>query len=208
LFNNRDFRIALSYAIDRREIIDVVYQRQGEPWQQAPSRVSPFFDEELATQYTEYDVDAANEILDRIGFSARDGEGIRLGPDGRPITFGVLVSNDLDPVWPEVMELVRSYWRTVGIDARLNPVSRDLQSTRTAADEHDAAVWRGNGGVDIFTQPFDYMPANNTVAPLWTAWYQSDGETGEEPPEIVRHQLNLYDEISATTDTATQESLM
>ncbi len=32
IFQNKDFRIGLSHAINRQEIIDVVYVSQGEPW--------------------------------------------------------------------------------------------------------------------------------------------------------------------------------
>src|SRR5699024_12689277 len=31
IYNNKDFRIGLSHAIDRQEIIDLVYNGQGEP---------------------------------------------------------------------------------------------------------------------------------------------------------------------------------
>ena len=41
VFNNKDFRVGLSHAINRQEIIDLVYVSQGEPWQAAPLPVSP-----------------------------------------------------------------------------------------------------------------------------------------------------------------------
>ncbi|MEM8665473.1 MAG: ABC transporter substrate-binding protein, partial [Pseudomonadota bacterium] len=39
----KDFRVALSHAIDRDEIIDVVYLGQGEPWQIGPSKAHPLY---------------------------------------------------------------------------------------------------------------------------------------------------------------------
>ena len=57
IYQNKDFRVALSHAINRQEIIDVVYVGQGEPYQLAPRPTSPFYNERLAKQYTEYDVD-------------------------------------------------------------------------------------------------------------------------------------------------------
>jgi len=36
VFQNKQFRIALSHAINREELIDAVFQRQGEPWQIGP----------------------------------------------------------------------------------------------------------------------------------------------------------------------------
>ena len=82
VFQNKDFRIGLSYALDRKEIIATALQRQGEPWQTSPMRSSTFFDETFAKQYTEYDVSKANTHLDRAGYTKRDGDGFRLRPDG------------------------------------------------------------------------------------------------------------------------------
>ena len=80
VFRKRDFRIGLSHAINREEMIAAVYQRQGEPWQAAPRKESEFYHEQLATQYTAYDVDLANQHLDKAGFTKRDAAGFRLRP--------------------------------------------------------------------------------------------------------------------------------
>src|SRR5699024_54835 len=85
IYNNKDFRIGLSHAIDRQEIIDLVYNGQGEPWQAGPLKPSPLFPEQLATQYLESDVNHANQHLDEARYAENDSDGIRLGPDGKPI---------------------------------------------------------------------------------------------------------------------------
>ncbi len=54
IFQNQAFRIGLSYAINRQEIIDVVWVGQGEPFQAAPRPSSELYNEQLAKQYTEY----------------------------------------------------------------------------------------------------------------------------------------------------------
>src|SRR5690625_4304265 len=69
VFQSKDFRIGLSHAINRQAIIDTVYQRQGEPWQGAPRPEHRFYDEAMAKQYTEYDVELANQYLDDAGYS-------------------------------------------------------------------------------------------------------------------------------------------
>ena len=43
VFSDKNFRIGLSHAINRQEIIDLFYTSQGEPWQTAPRRESEFF---------------------------------------------------------------------------------------------------------------------------------------------------------------------
>ncbi|MEJ7839955.1 MAG: ABC transporter substrate-binding protein [Thermomicrobiales bacterium] len=86
MLGNHDFRSALSLAIDRQEIIDTVYVSQGEPWQGAPKADTPFYNELLAKQYTEYDVVQATAMLDAL-LPNVGGDGYRLRPDGQPLVI-------------------------------------------------------------------------------------------------------------------------
>jgi ABC-type transport system substrate-binding protein len=211
IFRNKDFRIGLSYAINRQEIIDAVFQRQGEPWQIAPREESSYYDREMAKQYTEYDLDRANEYLDKA-FPDKDANGVRLGPDGKPITFQVEVRGDIT-IWVDTINLVVGYWREVGVDAKLKNVSAELSVTRGEANQHDAAVWAGEGGLDavILLNPYNFIPTNPPYSFFgvpWVTWYRSDGKEGEEPPAPVKRQLQLYDEAKATADPDRQHELM
>ena len=82
ILNDKDFRIGLSLAMDRQTVIDTVFLSEGEPWQQAPRANSPFYNEQLAKQYTDYDPAAANEHLDKI-MPQKDADGFRLRSDGQ-----------------------------------------------------------------------------------------------------------------------------
>lgn len=211
IFLNKDFRIGLSHAIDRQKLIDTVYQRQGEPWQVAPREDSPFYHEPLATQYLEFDLDVANDHLDRAGFTARDGDGRRLGPDGKPISFHLEAVNELRPEMTDVAEFLRTSWAEVGIDARVRAQSRDLYVTREQANEFDVVVWIGDaGGRDAILDPRWYFPygPQSAFARLWGLWYSSDGADGEEPPEPARRQMELYNELSRTLDEDERAELM
>lgn len=213
IFQNKDFRIALSHAINRQEIIDVVYVGQGEPFQLAPRPTSPFYNERLAKQYTEYDPDLANEILDGI-YPDKNAEGIRLGPDGNPIAFNVEVdATQLDRI--NVLELVSGYWAAVGIQANVVSEDRSLLYTRKNGNEHDAAVWGGDGGLDVVLEPRWYFPFSDEswFAEAWVTWYNNPSGVGalaapEEPPAETKRQMELYDQIKASGDPAEQEALM
>jgi peptide/nickel transport system substrate-binding protein len=213
VFSNRDFRVAMSHAINRQEIIDVVYQGQGEPWQGAPRRESPFFDEELAKQYTEYDPALAAEILDRAGFPRRP-DGTRAGPDGNPIAFTVSVATGFRPDQIDAMELVVRQWAEVGVTARLQPEDRALFVERKENNEHEVSVWSGDSGLtDVLYDPRWYAPLHNgesAFAIPWAQWYRSEGtdERGQEPPPAARRQMDLYDRVQATPDQAQQYDLM
>ena len=130
IFTNKDFRIGLSHAINRQEIIDLIFVGQGEPWQAAPLPESPYYNERLATQYLEYDVDLANEYLDKAGYTERDGDGFRLGPDGNRISFLIDVPT-VNVQMIDILELVEGYWAEVGIEMKANVIDRALGQQRS-----------------------------------------------------------------------------
>lgn len=210
VFNSPDFRVGLSHAINRDEIIDVVYRRQGEPWQAAPRPESKFYDEELAKQYTEYDVETANQYLDRV-LPDKNAQGVRLGPDGEPFSFAVDVATSLRPDWVEALELVRGYWSAVGVDMRVNGIDRSLFSERSDANLHDASVWYGDGGLEVILEPRWYFAFSNwsLFATPWAYWFNDPGaEEAIEPPGAAQRQMELYRELQTTADQEAQDSLM
>jgi ABC-type transport system substrate-binding protein len=210
VFQNRDFRIGLSYAINRPEVIRAVYQRQGEPWQVGPRRESEYFDEKLATQYTAYDVDKANDHLDRAGLDQRDADGFRLRPDGKRIAFSVEIPTGFKPAWVDAAELLKGYWREVGVEMQVKSEADSLFTVRIEANQHDAAMYDGNAGLrDALLDPTWYFPSGSGsyYAVEWAKWYTSDGESGTEPPVYARKQMDLYDKVQATIDPDEQREL-
>ena len=212
IFGNLDFRIGLSYAINRQELIDLVLVGQGEPWQAAPMASSPYYHERLAKQYTEYSPDLANQHLDAAGYTERDANGIRLGPDGEPISFTV----DIITVAPDhidMMNQIAKYWEAVGIKMTPNVVDRSLGQQRLEVLEHDANTWGAPGGIGYGTllDPRNWVPmhGHSRYGYAWYRWYiNPEDEVAEEPPDIVKQQLELYTTIQATPDPAQQIALM
>lgn len=213
-FNDRDFRTALSHAINRQDIIDVVYRGQGEPWQGAPRKDSPFYDEELATQYTEYDIDLANEILDEAGYDERDSDGFRTSPRGETVRFTLSVPTDFRPDIVDSMEMVVGFWEDLDIDVDLNTEDRSLWQTRRENNEHDANVWSGdNGMMDAMYDPRWYAPTQSGESNFgipWAQWYVSEGDDprSQEPPAEVVEHLRMYDAIKQEPDPSAREELM
>ncbi|WP_159621419.1 ABC transporter substrate-binding protein [Ruania rhizosphaerae] len=208
IFTNRDFRVGLSHAIDRDELVNTVYQRQGTPSQVSPQPTSPFYDEEMATQYTEFDVDLANQYLDDAGYAERDSEGRRLGPDGEPITFSVEHAGL--PGFEDALALISDDWADVGITMTPDPMDRSLFEERRRSNNFDAVVWLAGGGTDVTQNPYWYAPLSDRsdFASLWAQWYTTGGEDGEEPPAATQEQFELYDELLRTADAEGQQDLM
>lgn len=210
IFQNKDFRIGLSYAINRQELIDLVYVGQGIPYQAAPRPTSPYYNEQLATQYTEYNVDLANEHLDKAGYAERDGDGFRLGPDGNRITFTVEVTSVNTPQ-VDMMELIVGYWKAVGIDAQMLSEDRSIMYERKEANEHDANVWGGDGGLDVVLEPRYYFPfsGESNWAEGWQYWYNNPtDERAMEPVDAAKRQMELYNQLKATAEPDAQKALM
>lgn len=220
VFNDINFRIGLSHAIDRQEVIDVVFVGQGEPWQAAPLEGTPFYNETLAKQYTEYDPDLANEYLDKV-MPEKDAEGFRIGPDGNRFTFIMEITEGFTAWAPDVMELVKGYWNDVGVDVQVKNEDRSLMFDRFPLGVHDAMLWQGDGGSnDALLRGFWYLPmtARNESgfamwAPNWGTWAQGvstapdQSVKPEEPPQAIKDQVELYKQLLATGDQEEQIEL-
>ncbi|MEO0990195.1 MAG: ABC transporter substrate-binding protein [Pseudomonadota bacterium] len=201
----KDVRIALSLGIDREEIIDIVYQGVGEPWQIGPLPQHVLYNEQLGRQYTEYDPDRANELLDAAGYAERNGDGVRLFPSGEPIVFNVNYPGVETPQHGDTLEIIKDHWADLGIGLNTTSVERSIYYARGEANEHDFMVWGAPGGLDPTLSPRDVLavhPQASWFAIPWTRWYLSGGTEGMEPSESMKTRLALYDQFKAEADQA------
>jgi len=204
IFQNREFRIGLSYAINRPKISAL------EPYQAAPIPESPLYNKQLAKQYTEYDVPKANSSLDNAGYTQRDADGFRLGPDGKRISFKI-IRPDSSATAANPLKQIQDDWKAVGIEMTVEVVPRPDAEALYAKNQFDGTVWSGDGGFDVILEPRYYFPFSNAslYATLWAKWYYSPQDpTAEEPPAIIKQQMQLYSQIQATADVDQQIVLM
>ncbi|HTJ56041.1 MAG TPA: ABC transporter substrate-binding protein [Devosiaceae bacterium] len=212
LFNNRDFRVAMSLALDRQSLIDTVLVGQGAPAQPSILKTDPLYNEQLATQYIEFDADKANALLDKI-VPNKGSDGIRLDETGKKLTIIFEIDN-ARAVFIDMMQLVTPMFQQVGIDAQVRTMDRSLWETRVRQGrDFDATCHQfgANGGIAAMLDPRYYVPMNNNAvyAPGWQLWYRSrDNKQAVVPPEITQKQFALYDEMKASSDTAKQEAIM
>jgi len=202
---NKDVRIALSIGIDREEIIDIVYQGVGEPWQIGPLPQHVLYNEQLGRQHTEFDPGRANELLDAAGYSDRDADGNRLFPSGQHIVFNVNYPGVETPQHGDTLEIIKDHWADLGIGLNATSVERSIYYARGEANEHDFMVWGAPGGLDPTLSPRDVLavhPQASWFAIPWTRWYLSGGTEGMEPTESMKKRLELYDRFKAEADQA------
>ncbi len=208
IFASKDFRIGMSYAINRQEIIDIVHQGQGTPSQQGPLDSSPLFNEQLATQYMDFDPALANEHLDKV-LPEKDSEGFRLGADGTRFSIILVVSNDLSygTNWVQTAELLTQYWGDVGIEVQLNSMP-DVQFVEAKkANTIEATMYTGEGGAGItaILDPRYYTPGEY-FGVFGNGWYYArTNATDAVQVEMPAEMLALRAKYEAVLTAPTQE---
>lgn len=211
LFNQRDFRVAMSLGMDRQTIIDTALLGVGEPWQQGPFEDHPNHFAPVSTQHLEHDPDKANALLDGLGYTERNDAGVRLLPSGRPISFSVDVIPTLQPEHVDMLELISQQWAELGVDMNVNAMERTFFYERTSvANDHDVAVWGGQASWVPGEIPQQIVPVHHDsrYGIPWTTWYKTGGAEGEEPPASVKERMQIYDQARATIDTDERRQLI
>ena len=207
LYWEHGFREALSIAINRDEMNQIIYFGRGTPRQVTAHPSSRMFKPSFATAYTQYDPSRANILLNELGLLDVDGDGLREYPDGTPLTI-TLEFMDWETPKAITLELVSLYWREVGIDLRLKIIDRGLQSARAQANEMQMTVWHADRVTDILLplSPSWWAPIatgwDKTLWNNWSRWHLSDGQLGTEPPAVMRELQRWADEMFSTVDPA------
>jgi peptide/nickel transport system substrate-binding protein len=203
----RDVRLrrALSLAIDRREINQVIYFGLARESNNTVLADSPLFNDDLRTRWAEFDLTVANRLLDDMALTARDPRGYRLLPDGRPLEIIVETAGD-GAEHTDVLELIRDSWSKIGVALFIKPQTRETLNRRVAAGSTLMSVFFGldNGIPTAETPPAELAPTNERQLqwPQWGLNATSNGKMGSpiDLPEVV--ELNrLYKQWAFATTT-------
>ncbi|NOD67857.1 ABC transporter substrate-binding protein [Ruegeria sp. HKCCA6837] len=203
----RDVRVrrALSLGIDRKTINQALYFKLARPAAMSVLPASPFYNEENAEAWAQYDIDQANALLDEAGLTQRDKNGIRLLPDGRPMELIIETAGERQEV-ENALQIVTDNWREIGVKLVMRPLDRDILRNRVFAGNSMASVWFGwdDGIPQAHTSPAYLAPTDQVFLawPKWGQYYQTKGEVGEAPdmPEAERLMELAHDWEIATSD--------
>jgi len=182
LLRDARFRRALSLAINRREVNQVVYFGLAVEGANSVLPASPLYAPAFRNQWSGFDVAAANRLLDEIGLTQRDGRGVRKLPDGRPLEVVVETAGE-DGEQVDVLELIHDSWMQAGVKLFSRPQQREIFRNRIFAGETKMSVWIGleNGLPSADFSPEELAPVsqNHLQWPKWGQYAETGGTAGE-----------------------------
>ncbi len=197
LFQNHDFRVALSIGIDREEIIQSAFLGVGEARQPVPRNTSPYYPgDEYAFKYTEYDQAKSNELLDNLGLTKRDAEGYRLMPDGSRCMIEIAYAPQFAN-WGDIAQMVAEDWKGIGIEGVVVENERTNHFAKRDSNELMTEIWNEDTTGFPFTGAPKFDPRTSPGVCIATAartWLNSNGAEGYEPNADFKRIMDIIDE--------------
>jgi peptide/nickel transport system substrate-binding protein len=183
-----NFRRAVSLALDRDEMNRTFYYDLATVFNACFNGATPFFDEECAQTYSQYDPDQAKEILDEAGYADVTGDGYRETPDGKP--FEMIIDVYQHDLYVPLMEAVVEWLGDVGLKAVLNIQLQDANFAAWNAGEFMFRVGDFDGSDKPLAGPGAFIPTD----PGFPRWHRDASEAPMSPE---------YEEFVAIFEKAT-----
>lgn len=205
------FRRALSLAINRHELNQVLYYGLATEGNNTVNARCPFYDSEYRTSWAQFDLDAANALLDEIGLRKRDDRGVRLLSDGRPMVIIVETAGE-DTEQTDVLELIRDSWLKVGVKLFSKPMQREVFRNRIFSGKTLMSVWGGleNALPTANVSPQYLAPTTQQQLqwPKWGQFYETGGAAGEAVDvSEARELLRLNEDWVAASSLQAREQI-
>ncbi|MBS3786645.1 ABC transporter substrate-binding protein [Candidatus Bipolaricaulota bacterium] len=140
VFRKKDFRRAMSHAVNREDIINNIYNglaiRQVSPI----SQLSPYYNPEAEEKYPgKFDLEKARKMLDELGLKDTDDDGVRELPNGKDLEFE-LITNKGATRRVDVGNIVASDFEKIGVKATLNPISFNPMVQKLLGGKYEAVI--------------------------------------------------------------------
>ncbi len=187
LFKTPEGRWAMSHLIDRETIGSTIWQPASRPatypwadyegWQKwAPAEVMDQFD-------LTYNVDKANELLDQLGATERDGDGIRI-LDGKPLKLTMITPAQTSGLEYQIGVNYVATAREAGIDIALKSLPGSAFGDTFLPGEYDISCHWIDGMSFDPVQIYDAFHSRNYV-PVGERATEGDGSAARlQSPEL------------------------
>ncbi len=214
----RNFRRALSAALDRERMNDIVYSGLGKPRQFAMPAVGAEYDsprgQEILkaweSQDLKHDPEQAKAWLDELGVVDVDGDGYRERPDGSKLELMLDIDVN-NGNYTKAGELAQEDYKKVGLNLVLNVIDGTLTDERATNGESLFRA-RGGGASGLIAAPGHWAPVENTgytiAGPPYGRWYQTGGKEGVAPPagSFIERLQQAYGKAIVLADADAQKA--
>lgn len=202
-YDNKDFRKALSKAIDRDQVSEIGMNGYSLPADCTglSNSYSEWKDASIADkcEWTTYDPDAAGKELDALGFKVGS-DGFRTNANGSPLQMKLMVGSASSD-WLSVMNVVAQNLQDVKINAVVDAPDWAVVNDAYQHGTFDTGiVWSANDPTPY--QYFRDVLSTRQVKPVGEQTFQAFHRFGSE------EGTKLLDEFAATADEATQHDVI
>jgi peptide/nickel transport system substrate-binding protein len=186
LFGSARTRLALTYAIDRKELLNTMLSGYGKI-SNGPIAPSFLWAYDASIVPYPFDPKKAMELLKEDGWSDRDNDGI-LEKNGKKFSFELSTPTG-STFWANIATVVQKELKDVGIDVKTSKAERSLYWQNLIDKKYDAWIagfevpmelhLEGFWGSDLKTNPFNVVSYQNKRidAIVNTASFMTDRDT-------------------------------
>jgi peptide/nickel transport system substrate-binding protein len=200
------FRRALSLAVDRREINEVLFLGLAKVGANTVLPGSPLYRPEYREAWHKLDIAGANKLLDEIGLTRRNREGYRLMANGEPLEIIVEAPSE-NAEFSDVLALIKDSWRKAGVKLFVKSHRREVMRRRANTGEAHMTLF---SGIDFAlcrpdTPPTEFAPTREDQLQWmrWGQWVQTGGKQGDKIDDPAAQALvDLHHDWEKAPDTA------
>jgi len=215
LFRDQRFRKALALGIDREKINKVVYHGYCVPQGATTSREAWHFADEAGQALfreweqadSEFNLDKGNALLDDLGLTKRDPDGVRLRPDGKRLKILIDMRGE-NPIYADTSIIVKEGWQQLGLE----PVVYTPQFTELDLRQRHGTFYISTNGMaemDICTYPSWVFPVTDEYFhPLEGRYYMTGGKEGIAPTGPMKELTDIYEKIVVEKDPNKRHQLV
>ncbi len=205
-FRRVEFRRAVSVAIDRQAIVDLVYRGRATP---LATHVTPGYGDWMHPDLEPpaHDPAAALALLESAGFS-RAGDGPLLDPEGRAVEFSILVSAG-NTGREKMAAIIQTDLDAIGIAIQIDSAEPQSVVRRLLQTfDYDASIVAIGGG-DADPNSTSNVLLSSGSHHLWRLRGTSDPEEWQiRIDRALRSQLSILDKAERRAHVATIQELV
>lgn len=186
VFREKEFRRAVSHAVDRPSIIENVFNGLAIAQDSPMSKLSPYYNEEAGEAFPEeYDLDKARSMLDELGLTDEDDDDVRELPNGDDLSFEIRTNKGAE-ARVDIGNTIAADLREIGMDVNLNPIEFNSLVQQLTTGEYEAVI------IGLIGDPIEPNSGNN----VWTTdgslhmWHLNASENPVEWEKRVDELFN------------------